>query len=131
VKVYLKFKDNTVIYMPIEHRLEYETMKEQIDTHIVEHLLVKIGERNYDAWLCEEGLLRNLQPEAIMMFNGKPYNYLAGTFLLSLTDDDGYACGLEQVDVDYIESNLRGADMSIEINDEIVTGSFPLFEYGN
>jgi hypothetical protein len=130
MKVYLKFKDSTVTYMPVEHRLEYETMKEQIDTSIVEHLLIKIGDRNYDAWLCEEGLLRNLRPEVIMMLDGKPYNHLAGTVLLSLTDNDGYACGLEQDDVDYIVSNLKGADMSIEIDDQIIRGSFPLFEYG-
>ena len=131
MKIVIKFKNQTVTFLRTEHGLSYENMKKQIETDIVEHLVVRIGERNYDAWLCEEGLLRNLKPEAIMYVDGKPYNYLAGTVLLSLTDDDGYACGLEQEDVDYVKSKLRGASMSVRLqDDEMYDGDFPIFEYG-
>jgi hypothetical protein len=131
MKTIIKFKNQTVTYLKIDHRLEYEMMKKEIDTRVVEHLTVRVGKKNFDAWICEEGLLRNLKPEAIMMHNGEPYNHLAGTVLLSKTDKTGYACGLTDDEVKYVVENLRGANMTIELdNDEVVTGDFPLFEYG-
>jgi hypothetical protein len=130
MKTIIKFKDQRVHYVKVEHRLDYDMMKQEIDTRVVEHLTVRIGKRNFDAWLCEEGLLRNLKPEAVMLHQGKPYNHLAGTVLLSKTDKTGYACGLTDNDVKYIVENLRGANLTIELDNETINGDFPLFEYG-
>jgi GTP cyclohydrolase II len=54
-----------------------------IDTSIVEYLPIQIVGKPYYAWFCQEGKLRDLEPNAVLFDRGDVRDYLAGTIILT------------------------------------------------
>lgn len=61
---------------------------QHIDTSIVECLPIQIVGKPYYAWFCEEGKLRDLEPNAVLFDQGDVRDYLAGTIILTEYNDN-------------------------------------------
>jgi hypothetical protein len=65
-------------------------------------------ENGVDAIINEEGKLEDLEPNIALMYEGKMYDYIAGTAVLVAHDSEGETVSLTQQQVSSIQLQLIG-----------------------
>lgn len=58
-------------------------------------------------WLNEEGKLIDLEPNLILLLNGKPYDYVCGNVFFCGVDDEGNSIGLTRIQAEEIYDRIR------------------------
>lgn len=59
-----------------------------IETNIVERIDLSVEGKPYTAWFCEEGKLRDLEPNLLLEHQGDIVDFLAGTVLITEYDEE-------------------------------------------
>jgi hypothetical protein len=59
-----------------------------IETRIVQRLDLSVDGKPYTAWFCEEGKLRDLEPNLLLEHRGDVVDFLAGTVVITEYDDE-------------------------------------------
>lgn len=87
---YIVTYKNQSFYSDLSNKpmLTLEDLYSLIGTNIVERIDVSVIGKPYTAWFCEEGKLRDLEPNVALFHQGDVYDFLAGTVVLTEYDEE-------------------------------------------
>ena len=83
--------------------VSYENIRAFVDGYIE---CLRITDR-ICLWLNEEGKLIGLEPNIILLLNGKPYDYVCGNAFFCSVNDSGDSVGLSDEEIEIINDRLR------------------------
>ena len=79
-----------------------------INTDIVEHLNVKVNDKEYDFWFDEEGKLKEgVKPTYPLFYNEKLYDIIFGNIVVTKSDEEGEITGIPDEEFDSLVKSLE------------------------
>lgn len=108
-----------------------QDLYQHIDTSIVECLPIQIIGKPYYAWFCEEGKLRDLEPNAVLFDRGDVRDYLAGIILLTEFNDNQTDL-LSEESMKHLElfgKQYYVGSVTNQFTDQQTVAQFPVFKY--
>lgn len=107
---------NLVEFKDGNSNLEFYYKELECDTIDIPYISEKLAKRKIDIIIDDNGKLSFKPPVAILIREGKVFDFIAGDFMFASVDENGRTIGLTQEQIDYIKT-LKYSKM--QFNDEM------------
>lgn len=88
----------------------YELMKELVNGYIEYIVCEPFEKQGINIFACEVGKLVNYGPTAHLMANGKVYDYIAGNFIMTSSDEEGRTLPLTDAQIEYLKEYFKNCN---------------------
>ena len=82
--------------------------------------------KHIDVFVNEEGKFNGMKHSAVMLYKGKPYDYLMGNLVFTKCDRRGNTVSLTDKDIDFIKKTLDSTTYLIDFSNGTM---LPTFNY--